>query len=441
MKLTRHLIILFSFSALFALQSRAEGMPLVFTGYMEDDSLPVEGPQELTVTLYDHATATETDRILWSESTTALFTAGSFTVELGANTNNPLPATLHLAEDLYLGIQVDADEPEMSPRLQLHAVPFSKHAESAGRVGAYDAEALDTLNQKAAGAQARVTGSCPEGQSIRAIQENGAVVCESDDDGRLNESEVDAFVGNNGYAQASQLFSGDYGDLSNKPGGNTFALSNQACTNGQIMKGVTNTGAPNCVDDQDQVITDVAGSGSEGQALVSNGAGLAPSWAEPSALTTLKTYHQTDNGPISVSERPLERYIIEASPSSNGILRPLDNDLMQRFCGDADGCRLWVQLVNYDEGSRPGITASRGPFQLYLSPTSNWWKLSNDNQGIDGNSNRNESSWWDCYFSDAETSTNTSNGRSDNGFGFGILNAKGGDYNDSTTSCVFIFEN
>ena len=124
-----------------------------------------------------------------------------------------------------------------------------------------------------------------------------------------------------------------------------------------------------------------------------------------------------------------------------GILRPLDNDLVQRFCGDVDGCRLWVQLVNYDEGSRPGITASRGPFQLYLSPTSNWWKLSNDNQGVDGNSNRNESSWWDCYFSDAETSTNTSNGRSDNGFGFGILNAKGGDNNDSTTSCVFIFEN
>ena len=67
---------------------------------MEDDNLPVEGPKEITLTLYNHRTASEPENILWGKSDTVLFTAGEFTVVLGNNETNPLPLTLHLAAEL-----------------------------------------------------------------------------------------------------------------------------------------------------------------------------------------------------------------------------------------------------------------------------------------------------------------------------------------------------
>ena len=83
--------------------------------------------------------------------------------------------------------------------------------------------------------------------------------------------------------------------------------------------------------------------------------------------------------------------------------------------------------------------ASRGPY--HLSYTGSWWRISErDTEGKDNNGATNELSAWDCYFTDAESSTNSSNGRADNAPGFGLLNAKGGSYSDSSTACVLIVE-
>ena len=47
--------------------------------------------------------------------------------------------------------------------------------------------------------QRRVSGTCPAGQSIRTVNQDGTVVCEVDDDSQLSEAEVDTMVANNGY--------------------------------------------------------------------------------------------------------------------------------------------------------------------------------------------------------------------------------------------------
>ncbi|MEK7175203.1 MAG: hypothetical protein AAB693_00120 [Patescibacteria group bacterium] len=111
---------------------------------------------------------------------------------------------------------------------------------------------------------------------------------------------------------------------------------------------------------------------------------------------------------------------------------------MRDLCQDIDGCWINLQMVNW-AANMPGQIASRevrvhiserdGTFWRAHGP--GWFEF--DGQQTDLVSN--EFNAWDCYFTDAETSTNSNNGRRDNFQGFGLLNARGGDYPDDLTFC------
>ncbi len=134
------------------------------------------------------------------------------------------------------------------------------------------------------------------------------------------------------------------------------------------------------------------------------------------------------------------RYIVEAPPSSVGVVVKLDNSIMDDLCRDKDGCDITIQMVNWNT-SQPGNVASRYFRKFFVSESSRWWRIADyDTASLDNNGGIGEWSAWDCYFTDAETSTSTSNGRADNAAGFGLLNVKGGSYSDSTVTCRVVIE-
>ena len=93
---------------------------------------------------------------------------------------------------------------------------------------------------------------CQSGQMIRAISNAGTILCQMDTDTQLSESEVDAYVSNNGYLQAVNVAAiattGSWNDLSNIPSdiadgdddttysGANFALSGQGCMVNTLKK-------------------------------------------------------------------------------------------------------------------------------------------------------------------------------------------------------------
>ena len=209
-----------------------------------------------------------------------------------------------------------------------------------------------------------------------------------------------------------------------------------SCAQGYSIRTVDPDGNVICDPDDDTQITDIIGNGDVGQVIASNGNSTTPSWQNVRDLGTIKVHRQIDGAAIEVQEKINEVYMVDVTPDKIGIVQPLDHSIIERLCRDDDGCRYTIHMVNFNSSGKAGLSAMRGPRILYLSQTSNWWRNSADQEGVDGNTTHNMSSW-DCYITDAETSTNTSNGRSDNGAGFGVLNLAGGDYFDNT--CRFIF--
>ena len=138
-----------------------------------------------------------------------------------------------------------------------------------------------------------------------------------------------------------------------------------------------------------------------------------------------------------------ERYVVESSPLTVGIVQPLDHEIVTRLCQDLDGCDFTLAMINWDNNHT--VASRHARLFLGASPDSSggiWWRLSDfDVQGTDGsNTLLSEYFAWDCGFTEAETSTNAFNGRSDDGPGFGLLNARGGSYSDSITVCRIILQ-
>ena len=95
-----------------------------YQGILTDSGgLPVEGPHDLTFTVYDDSTA---GAALWIEAHADVdVDEGLFNVILGSVTT--IPDTLFDDAGRWIGITVDSD-PEMTPRMRITSVPWAMRA-------------------------------------------------------------------------------------------------------------------------------------------------------------------------------------------------------------------------------------------------------------------------------------------------------------------------
>jgi hypothetical protein len=116
---------------------------------------------------------------------------------------------------------------------------------------------------------------------------------------------------------------------------------------------------------------------------------------------------------------------------------PLDMDKVYDLCRDENGCTVTLGMKDWADG-KPGSIASKGPYRLFLSQTSNWWRLSNTNaEGVDGDgTGKHILQVWDCHFTDAEYIGGTS---TDTSLQFGLLNWNT-IHNDPDMVCILIIE-
>ncbi|MBX7100230.1 MAG: hypothetical protein K1X89_21115 [Myxococcaceae bacterium] len=136
----------------------------------------------------------------------------------------------------------------------------------------------------------------------------------------------------------------------------------------------------------------------------------------------------------------LRRYVLDVTPAKVGTVQPIDNSMLSELCMDEDGCDFTIAMLNWDITKNVATRSGH----LFYSQVSNAWRTEmpfgagTETVGYDGDSALQEMPVWDCYLTDAETTTDTNNGRADNGFGLGFLNCRGCTYSDATTTCRLI---
>lgn len=186
----------------------AQPVTMVYQGYLTDSGGDaVDGDVTLTFTLYDALTGGAS---LWAEAVDATVEAGAFSVVLGAG--NPLDEGLFPPdEDRWLGVEVE-DGGELSPRQPLGSVPWAFTCGDAQSVGGARVTELQPL----------VTGACTPGSSIRAINPDGTVECETDDTGAGGGGDITGVTAGSGLSGG-----GLTGDV-------TLSIGDGAVTSGMI---------------------------------------------------------------------------------------------------------------------------------------------------------------------------------------------------------------
>jgi hypothetical protein len=147
---------------------------------------------------------------------------------------------------------------------------------------------------------------------------------------------------------------------------------------------------------------------------------------------------QVDLGSLTTYNVKVKRYHIEATKAQVRNTVPLDMAIVNELCKDEDGCAITLGMKDW-ENNKPGVVASYGPYRLFMSQTSNWWRRSSVSNGSfnDGNGSVNHIlQTYDCYFTDGEYSNGTG---TDSSVQLGLLNFNA-TFTDPDMVCVLTIE-
>ena len=119
------------------------------------------GSHDVDIAIYDDASGPSA---LWSESAALEFDNGFFSLQLGADSNNPIDAEIFNDDSLFIGIAVDSG-PELSDRLPVSSVPFAILSRTAVNVsgGTVDASSLTVAGTELVDETGTWTGPLPTG--------------------------------------------------------------------------------------------------------------------------------------------------------------------------------------------------------------------------------------------------------------------------------------
>ncbi len=151
-------------------------------------------------------------------------------------------------------------------------------------------------------------------------------LADGDDDTQLTAEEVDAIVADNGYAMATDVFSGSFADLSDIPA-DADTLSSMTCTDGQTVAFDSITEAWVCTDFSDSTL-----SSDEVRDFVSDS---AINLAAESTVDGASIVTQTEDGRVGIgTSEPTSALDVEGSVTHQGVVLTEGSNIDQTYTTD-----------------------------------------------------------------------------------------------------------